>query len=60
MKKTLTEQETKALVEKVKQMNPDDLLAIVNATIKKEEAKKARREAKKAKDVLDSMRRGGV
>lgn len=60
MKKNLTEQETKALVEKVKQMNPDDLLAIVNATIKAEEAKKARREAREAKDVLDRMRKGGV
>lgn len=42
----MTDKETKDLVEKVKAMNPKDLSAIIDVTIKEEELKKAKRKAK--------------
>ena len=47
-KNTMTDEQTRQLVEAVKKMNPDDLFAICDAVIKKENAKKARRQAKEA------------
>lgn len=42
----MTDKGTKDLVEKVKAMNPKDLSAIIDVTIKEEELKKAKRKAK--------------
>ena len=51
------EEKTRKAIEAVNAMTPEEVCAFVNAVIKKENAKKARREAREAQKRLDDIRR---
>ena len=57
MTKNFTDQEDKEFIEQVRKMNGDELMAYIDAVIKREQAKKALKEAEEAERKLEEIRR---